>query len=237
MNEFTDQYFDSTASSSWTASPLNTMSTYVCKGRSLFGGFNNFISSQKIWKYYDLPSHNEIRIIFDLYGFGDWGSTNLRIYFDDDLKGDINFNDNSYINNFCGEMNVQGFNKSVVINGLHVNMNFKLKIESYELNTGVWWGIRNLMIFIKNKCPALCLRCDDQNICNDFVQFAFQKEDKSVTCRDGFFPDVSINQCRLCHISCKTCFSETASDCLSCFDTDSLNENKCEKSKSKKKIE
>lgn len=171
--------------------------------------------------------------MFDLYGFGDWSSNGLRIYFDEDLKKDINFNAILYLNDFCGEMNVKGFQTSVVINDLHSNSHLKLKINSYGSNSDVWWGIRNLLIFIVNKCPILCLSCDDKNICKDFVQFAFQAEDKSVQCRDGFFIDLSKKQCTLCHISCKTCFDGTANGCLSCFIADSLNKNTCEQSKFK----
>ena len=207
------------------------MSPYICQKRSLFGGFKNFIGSQTIWKYYVLPAHDEIKITFDMYGFGDWSSNNLKIYFDDDLKRDINFNDILYLNNFCGEINVQGFQTNFVINDdLHIQSNFKLKIESYGSNSNAWWGIRNLLIFIVNKCPTLCLSCDDKNICSDFVQFAFQADDKSVQCRDGFFLDFSNKQCSLCHAICKTCFDGTENGCLSCFIADSFNINTCEKS-------
>ena len=83
-------------------------------------------------------------------------------------------------------------------------------------------------------CHYSCKTCSDitPNTCLSCFDNATKNEDGTCSCNEGFFNVDSIDPCVIrstcsvgtpCDNSCKTCLSDSANSCLSCYDYSDFN--------------
>ena len=220
----------------WSSNSTYTIDSklfYQCNIFKVFGA-HTFGKSDLVQKTFsNVPNHDQVEIEFSLLKMDSWDNEAFYFKVDNVIYYEKNFGYEG--DDWCGDSpsyfgnnfyNEKFYPVSITIT--HSSSNLTLTFQS-ALDQPAYdesYGIKDLKVYLTKNCDPTCFTCEKTtpSICTNCPFFAALSPTSNLCeCMDRFHMETSpYTRCEECHFTCKTCDGLASSNCLSCFEGDTL---------------